>query len=127
MGKAVCLVKEGKVVVIYPEGTRSRDGQLGAGKPGLGVIVAEASCPVLPVFIGGTHEVLPVGASWPRLRPITVVFGGPIDFSGDATRYPGKEFYRHVSRTVMARLDELARVVKPPDPPGDSRAGEVRN
>lgn len=115
MRMAVRLIKEGKVVVIYPEGTRSRDGRLGRGKPGLGVIVAEAGCPVLPVYIGGTHEVLPVGALWPRLHPLKVMIGEPIHFSGASQRYAGKEFYQHVSRTVMAAIAGLGQVSQPTD------------
>ena len=113
---AVRLIKDGNSVVIYPEGTRSRDGRLGRGKPGLGVIVAEAGCPVLPVYIGGTHEVLPVGALWPRLHPIRVVIGAPIDFSQESQEYSRKEFYQHVSRTVMARIAELGQVAQPTEP-----------
>ncbi len=111
--KAINLIKEGRVVVIYPEGTRTLDGTLGPGKPGLGVIVAETGCRVVPAYIAGTYEALPTEATWVRFHPIKVVFGPPIDFSADATRLAGKEFFRHVSRTVMARIAELGQV---PDP-----------
>ena len=112
-GKAIGLIKQGKAVVIYPEGTRSPTGALGPGRPGLGVIVAETGCPVIPVYLKGTHDVLPPGAKWTRLRPITVIYGKPIDFTVDAERSKGKEFYKHVSRTVMARIAELGQVAAP--------------
>ena len=115
-GKAIGLIKEGKAVVIYPEGRRSQTGELGPGRPGIGVIVAETGCPVLPVYLKGTHDVLPPDAKWVRLRPITVIFGKPIDFTADAERCKGKEFYKHVSRTVMARIAELGQVAPPAEP-----------
>jgi 1-acyl-sn-glycerol-3-phosphate acyltransferase len=115
-GRAIRLIKEGRVVVIYPEGTRTPDGALRRGKPGVGVIVAETGCPVIPAYLSGTREVLPAGAKWMSLHPIRVTFGAPIDFSEAAQRGSGKEFYRHVGRTVMGRIAELGRVAPPADP-----------
>lgn len=120
--QAIELIKRGCAVVIYPEGTRSKDGRLGPGKPGIGIIVAETGCRVLPVYLEGTHDVLPVGARWPRLRPIRVRIGEPIDFSSDAAQYAGKPFFQHVSRTVMERIAELGAVAPPPRSGGSERA-----
>lgn len=114
--KAIRLIREGKAVVIYPEGSRTLDGRLQPGKPGIGVIVAETGCPVVPAYIAGTFEALPVGARWIRCRPIRVTYGKPLDFTADAARYSGKEFYRHVSRTVLERIAELGQVAPPADP-----------
>lgn len=113
-GQAITLLKEGKLVVIYPEGSRTQDGRLAAGKPGVGVLVAETCCPVVPAFIAGTFEVLPMGARRVRCRPISVRFGAPIDFSADLARMSGKEFYRHVSQTVMAHIAALGETPAPP-------------
>lgn len=124
-GKAIRLIKGGTVVVIYPEGRRTTDGRLQPGRPGIGVIVAETACPVIPAYIGGTHEALPVGASWIRCRPVQVTFGEPIDFTADAQRYSGKEFYRHVSRTVMAKIAELGHVTPPAAPSGRAEQPET--
>ncbi len=107
---AVDLLKAGKAVVIFPEGTRTPDGSLQPGKPGIGMIVAEAQCPVIPVYIDGTYQVLPMGASWLRLHPVTVRFGKPLDFRRDVEKYQGKELYKHISQTVMDRIAELSRV-----------------
>ncbi len=113
-GKAIGLIKAGKAVVIFPEGSRTADGHLRPGRPGLGVIVAKTRCPVVPAYIKGTYEALPIGAWWPRFRPVTVTYGEPIDFSDDAEPPAGKAFYRHISRTVMAKIAELGQV-PPPD------------
>lgn len=114
-GKAVSLIKEGKPVAIFPEGGRTMTGSLKPGKPGIGVIVSQAGCRVVPAHIGGTFDVLPPGAKWPRFRRVTVSYGEPLDFSSDAARLDGKTFYQHVSRTVMAKIAELGQVPKPRD------------
>jgi len=116
-GIAQQLLKEGKAVVIFPEGTRTHNGQLQPGKPGLGVIVAEAQCPVIPVYIQGTYEFLPMGSSWPRLSRVEIKFGQPLHFHEDNQGLQGKTFFRHISQTVMTRIAELGNVAQPADPP----------
>jgi 1-acyl-sn-glycerol-3-phosphate acyltransferase len=114
-GKAVSLIKEGKPVAIFPEGGRTVTGRLRPGKPGIGVIVAQAGCQVVPAYIKGTFEVLPPGAKWPRFQRVTVTYGEPIDFGADKAQFAGKVFYQHVSRTVMAKIAELGQVPTPGD------------
>jgi 1-acyl-sn-glycerol-3-phosphate acyltransferase len=118
-GKAIELIERGKAVVIYPEGSRTRDGKLQRGKPGVGIIVKQTHCPVVPAYIDGSFEILPRGRMWPRRHPVRVLYGELLDFSSDAQRFPAKEFYRHVSRTVMIRIAELGQVA----PPGESDSG----
>lgn len=112
-GKAISLIQAGRVVVIYPEGGRTPDGALRLGKPGLGIIVAETGCPVVPAYIGGTREALPMGSSRIRLAPIRIAFGEPIRFTGAAEQLTGKDLYQHISRTVMEKIAELGRVAPP--------------
>ena len=107
---AVELLKAGKAVVIFPEGTRTPDGMLQPGKPGIGRLVAEAQCPVVPVYLRGTYQVLPMGASWLRRYPVEVLFGESMDFREECRQYQGKELYQHISQTVMARIAELRDV-----------------
>jgi 1-acyl-sn-glycerol-3-phosphate acyltransferase len=111
-GVAVDLLNHGKSVVIFPEGTRTPDGHLQKGKPGIGVIIAEARCPVVPVYISGTFEVLPVGAKWLRCRPVRVVFGAPLEFTQELKRYQGKELYQQINQQVMDRISDLSRMGK---------------
>ena len=109
-GSAVELLKAGKAVVIFPEGTRTLDGALQPGKPGIGRLVAQTQCPVVPVYLSGTYQVLPTGASWLRRHPVEVSFGESMDFREECRRYQGKELYQRISDTVMARIAELRDV-----------------
>ena len=111
-GEAITLIKAGKPVVIFPEGTRSLDGHLQQGKPGIGVIVAETQCQVIPAYISGSHKVLPMGANWLRFYPVTIHFGEPLNFSSSPSARP-REFYEYVSAVVMTRIAELGQVPYP--------------
>jgi 1-acyl-sn-glycerol-3-phosphate acyltransferase len=113
-GKAISLLKEGKVVVIFPEGSRTEDGRLQSAKPGLGMIVAQTGCSVIPAYLKGTHEVLPVQAKWPKFRPVTVTYGEPITFAPMRENGEGnKKYYQEVSQRVMERIAALGGVEPP--------------
>jgi 1-acyl-sn-glycerol-3-phosphate acyltransferase len=119
-GKAINLIRAGKVVVIFPEGGRSHDGHLRPPKAGIGVIVSQTGCPVVPAYLKGTFEVLPTGARWPRLRQVTVRFGSPIQFETgkQKERAETKQFYQQVSRTVIEHIAALGQVPVPHGRPG---------
>ena len=112
-GKAVSLIKEGKVVVIFPEGSRSLDGRLQSPKPGIGVIVAQTGCSVVPAYLKGTYDVLPSGTMWPRFRPVTAFYGEALAFPRNGEGEDAKQFYQEVSRTVMDRIASLGSVESP--------------
>jgi len=112
-GKAVALIKEGKIVVIFPEGRRSLDGRLQSPKPGIGVIVAQTGCSVVPVYLKGTHDVLPSGTMWPRFRPVTVYYGAALTFPQNGEGGDAKQFYQEVSCTVMDHIAALGAVESP--------------
>jgi 1-acyl-sn-glycerol-3-phosphate acyltransferase len=111
--QAVALINAGKVVVIFPEGSRSLDGHLREAKAGLGMIVAQTGCPVVPAYLKGTFEVLPTGAKRPRFHPVSVSFGEPLLFAPEVGNGETKQFYRKVSRTVMERIAALGGVASP--------------
>ena len=126
-GKAINLIRAGHVVVIFPEGGRSHDGYLRPPKAGIGVIVSQTGCPVVPAYLKGTFDVLPTGARWPRLRQVTVRFGDPIRFETGKHKEKAetKQFYQQVSRTVIEHIAALGQV---PVPRGkDDRATETPN
>lgn len=112
-GKAVALIKQGKVVVIFPEGSRSQDDRLQSAKPGIGMIVAQTGCAVVPAYLKGTFDVLPPGIMWPRFRPVTVFYGEALAFPRNEEGGDAKQYYEEVSRTVMDRIASLGGVESP--------------
>lgn len=90
------LLAEGKLVGLYPEGTRSPDGRLYKGKTGMARIALRTGVPVIPVAVIGTDKVSPPGPMRWRRHKVTVKFGKPIDFS----RYEGMGGNRFVERAV---------------------------
>lgn len=71
-------LKRGGIVTFFPEGTRSRDGEIGELKPGLAALAAKAKVPIVPAGIAGTFESWPRGQSLPKPHPIRVHYGEPI-------------------------------------------------
>ena len=102
------LLKDGKVLGIYPEGTRSPDGRLFKGKTGVARMALEAGVPVVPVVMLGTDKVNPIGSKMWKPGRIQMVVGRPLDFS----RYEGMAGDRFVERAmtdeIMYRLMELS-------------------
>ena len=72
------ILRSKEAVLIYPEGSRSRNGKVQAFKAGLGLIAWELQVPIIPTTIVGTYKALPAGKSWPTRHPITVCFGEPV-------------------------------------------------
>ncbi|AEY87936.1 acyltransferase [Streptomyces hygroscopicus subsp. jinggangensis 5008] len=115
------VLRRGELLGIYPEGTRSHDGRLYKGKVGVAVMALTAGVPVVPCAMIGTFEAQPPGKVVPRVHPVTIRFGEPLDFS----RYAGMEREKTVLRAVTDEIvysilalsgqeyvDEYAAVVK---------------
>ena len=71
----------GRNLLLFPEGTRTRDGRMGSFKPTLGYLALNFEAPVLPVHLSGAFEALPRGAALPRRRHLKVAFGPAIEAS----------------------------------------------
>jgi len=83
--KAISVLKEGKLVGIFPEGGRSFDGKLKGAKDGVAVMAKGSGVPVIPCLIRGAFEAYPRGAVFPRPHTIEVIAGAPLKFSGGAS------------------------------------------
>jgi len=71
------LLRQGKTVLIFPEGTRSVTGRMGGFKPGLGLVVQAARTGVLPIYLSGTYQAMPKGTWIPRRdQPLEARIGG---------------------------------------------------
>jgi 1-acyl-sn-glycerol-3-phosphate acyltransferase len=94
------VLSEGKLLGIYPEGTRSPDGKLYRGKTGVARMALEAQVPVIPVAMIDTEKIQPIGSKVPRVMRVGVKIGKPLDFS----RYAGMENDRFVLRSMTDEL-----------------------
>lgn len=74
------LTEDGLVFILFPEGTRSRDGALGRFRPGLGAFVAGSAVPVVPCFLQGAHACWPATRRLPRPGKLRLVIGTPLHF-----------------------------------------------
>lgn len=92
------LVDKGWNVIVFPEGTRSRDGSLGEMREGIGLLATSLGVPIVPVHVAGAHAILPKGRALPRRRAgarVRVRFGAPLAFEPglsihEATRRVGE-------------------------------------
>jgi 1-acyl-sn-glycerol-3-phosphate acyltransferase len=91
------ILAQGKLLGMYPEGTRSPDGRLYKGKTGLARLALQTGVPVIPVAMIGTDVVNPPGAKMWRVGRVTVRFGKPMDFS----RFDGLAGNRFIERAVI--------------------------
>lgn len=101
-------LNEGEACVVYPEGTRSRDGRLYRGRTGVAHLARESKAPVVPVAVAGTERVQPIGANMPRPRSFTVRFGEPLDFSTGYDRLAPGRARREITDRVMDAIQELS-------------------
>ena len=94
------VLGEGRVLGLYPEGTRSPDGKLYRGRTGVARMVLEANVPVIPAAVIGTDRVMPLGAKLPKVRKVMIRIGPPMDFS----RFEGMEGDRFVLRAITDEI-----------------------
>lgn len=94
------ILAEGKLLGIYPEGTRSPDARLYRGKTGVARMALEARVPVIPCAMIDTEKVQPIGHALPRIRRVGVRIGKPLDFS----RYDGLAGDRFVERSMTDEI-----------------------
>ncbi len=99
------LLKSGKKVLMFPEGTRSPDGQLQKGEAGVGLFLAKTGAPVLPVRIFGSYEAYPRGAKFLRPSSITLVVGQK--YQPDLSASHGRDLYQAVADEDMHRISGL--------------------
>ncbi|KUH83937.1 lysophospholipid acyltransferase family protein [Mycobacterium sp. IS-1556] len=101
------ILDEGKLLGMYPEGTRSPDGRLYKGKTGLARLALQTGVPVIPVAMIGTDVVNPPGSKMWRFGRVQVKFGKPMDFS----RFEGLAGNRFIERAVIDEvMYELMRL-----------------
>lgn len=104
------LFEQKKKLAIYPEGTRSPDGELQPGNIGIGMLAIKSRVPVIPVYIGGTFQAWNRHQKFPRVwKTITVIFGEPLTFEDiiQDNNINTKEAYRLATERTMQKIMEL--------------------
>ena len=98
------VFKNKGTLVLFPEGQRTFDGNLRKAEPGIGMIAARANVPVVPVHIIGSREAMPRNGSWHPFRPIRVVYGKPMRFTGDPKN---REDFQKFADEIMSAISKL--------------------
>jgi 1-acyl-sn-glycerol-3-phosphate acyltransferase len=116
------LIDEGWNLVMFPEGTRSRDGKIGRVRSGAAVIAANHDIDIVPIYLSGTYEAMPPGQSWPRRIPgrffsrrhqVEVRFGRPIR--------PRDVEHRHEAMAAVREFWDRKGLLTPPRPAAPRR------
>ncbi len=104
---ALNFLKDEKIVLMFPEGTRGDGKQLLEARPGVGMLAYMSKAPVVPVYITGTDQVYPKDAKMFRFKPITIYYGKPLDLERYYSSKKYKGMYVDISREIMKGLQEL--------------------
>lgn len=107
------LLNEPAVYILFPEGTRTRDGKMGNFKPGLGRIVAGAPVPVVPCYLDGAFRALPPGQRFPKPAKLTLHVGEPLSFADAPASKAG---WVEITARLEAAVRTLADSASPAAP-----------
>ena len=99
--KVAWAIRTGKVVVIFPEGARTRTGELMEFKKGTAIISKEMNVPVVPTALVGLYEVMSVYDRFPKPKKVKVIFGEPV--------YPEGKSYEEITEELRKRVETLLR------------------
>ncbi len=108
LSRALEVLKQGGCLLLFPEGSRMRDGELHPPRPGVGLLSSGADVPVLPCYISGSNR---PGKWWRRAARVRIVFGSARpwrEYAGDlAGEPPGRALYTAVGQGVMRDIARL--------------------
>jgi len=109
---AADVIKQGYILLIFPEGTRSETGVMADFKPSLGYLAMTNRCGILPMFLAGTYEAMPKGKYLPRRDAVVSAHVGPYLTYEDVARIGGgrsrSEAYKAIAATVEGQIRRLA-------------------
>ena len=100
--ESIRRIREGKPLVVFPEGERSPDGSLQEAFPGIALLATKTNIPIVPAFIKGAEEVLSVKSKAFKPHKIAVKFGKPLFFY-----HKGPQAYSEATEKIMSAIKEL--------------------
>ncbi len=102
-----CL-KDGWIVAMFPEGTRTPDGEIKPGRAGTGMMAYRAKCGVIPVYIHNSFQAWPRGRALPRIfTAVKIVYGKPVTFEEQFAKEESKEVYQEITDRIMIEIKKL--------------------
>ena len=111
MGSLKTIIRkltEGERVLVFPEGERTLNGDIGEAAPGIGLIAVKSGAVIQPVRISGAREALPRGSGKIRFARITVTVGKPIRLTAEELKTAkGKDDYDRIAKRIMSAIREL--------------------
>lgn len=108
-------LREGNRVLVFPEGARTLNGELGEAAPGIGLIAAKSGAVIQPIRISGARDALPRGSAKIRFARITVAVGEPIRLTpAESKAAAGKDGYQQLAQRIMAAIASLEAHETPP-------------
>jgi 1-acyl-sn-glycerol-3-phosphate acyltransferase len=119
MRKCAELIRSGELLLLFPEGTRTRDGNLGLGKPGAAMIAVQAGAACIPAYVEGSYDVWSRARRLPRPGKLRVYFGSPFALPPRAEGMSSKEHYVLCAAEMMRRIAALR--------PAPAGGGETRH
>jgi len=107
---ALNALKEGKIIGIFPEGTRSLTGKIQIGKTGVARLALWARVPVVPIGINGTFELMPKGKRIPKFKKnVTIRIGKPLYFNKYYHKSTTKKLLREITINIMENIARLSK------------------
>ncbi len=103
---AMQVLKEGGVLGVFPEGTRSHTGELQKAEPGIALIASMSKAPVVPAAIIGTNEIFSEEKRFPKL---SVVYGEPMEFVGNRK---SREDLEAFSQSILDKISTMKEKIK---------------
>ena len=106
-------LKNDRAVILFPEGTRTRDGNLQLGRSGVGLIAAKTDAPVIPVRVWGTFEAYGRTVRFPKPKRVTVKYGEPLHFhelraeTKNCSKERSKQIYQQIADEIMAAIARI--------------------
>ena len=105
----LAVLKNGDPLLVFPEGTRSKDGQLAKVQKGIGLLIAKSGVPVLPARIHGSHEILGPGKILPRFgKKMTLRYGKLCPYEKIDSEPSEKDRYQKIAERVMQEIKNIA-------------------